>query len=62
MVFAAPYLVFIFWGRAEMGDLVSGALTSIEKTSSGNQPMLWKLNAVSKPCVYLAFFKGAKRG
>ena len=25
------YLVFIFWGTAEMGDLVRGALTSIEK-------------------------------
>ena len=24
-------LVFIFWGTAEMGDLVRGALTSIEK-------------------------------
>ena len=31
MAFSVCILVFIFWGTAEMGDLVRGALTSIEK-------------------------------
>lgn len=49
-------LVFIFWGTAEMGDLVRGALTSIEKTSSGIS-LRFRLNAVSNLCVYFTSAK-----
>ena len=49
-------LVFIFWGTAEMGDLVRGALTSIEKTSSGIS-LCFRFNAVSNLCVYFTSAK-----
>ena len=44
-------LVFIFWGTAEMGDLVRGALTSIENIK-WNQPMLWYNRRFKPLCIF----------